>query len=519
MSGENSDNGSDFGRRQFLEWASAVGLASVAPGTIAEIADAKAERAQTPQPYDETGAMGPDPSDEVYYTHVTEKAGHKRRIERFENRSDPKELFHPHLREFLVEDSSRETLNVAVNTLGERNTVTSRGSYQRKLHGYRPTADEVERLEQFGDVVHVPEVISTKVSMRNVSRDDLDRIAALDFVVGVNKDPDDVSPDGASADNLLSTDYYWFSSAQSCYSMSTAVSIGILDDGYEGSGTSTYTKSYAETIGIDTSMANDFTEDGDWSNVTYTDDDGNLVYHGDDVADSAAYMLKDGDTHSDLFVPLKVASDEQSYWASNTREAIEYAATNGIDVINMSYSGSPQSTCPSTYCEELDSYTGSGYYPFATTGNGGKESSVGFPGGEWLTIGVGGFDADCSDSDDYKRDPSSNYGDVYFEEPYSDGNTYCSWCSSKTSDAYQHSPHVYGCYETYTDGGTLYGTSFAAPQAAAAGVVLRAEAVLDYQDCQSRFKNMDYYTICDDESSDPAKLGQLLDAYDMVDCS
>jgi hypothetical protein len=516
MTGNCGDSDRTFDRRQFLEWASAVGLASVAPGTIAEIADAKTQRSDSPRPYATNGAAGPDPSDEVFFAHVTEHAGYKRRIERFEEQGDPTELFHPHLREFLAEDAGQETLNVAVNTLGERNTVTSRGGYQRKLHGYRPTRDEVERLEQFGDVVHIPEVISTKVSMRNVSRDALESIASLDFVVGVNKDPDDVTPDGASADDLLTSDYYWYSSTQSCYSVSTAVTIGILDDGYEGSGASTYTESYAETIGIDTSLANDFTEDGDWSNVTYTDD-GNLVYHGDDVADSAACMLKDGDTHDDLFVPLKVASDEQSYWASNTREAIEYATTNGIDVINLSYGGGTQSTCPSTYCEELDSYTDAGYYPFASAGNDYEESSVTFPGGEWLTIGVGGFDADCSGDDDYKRDAASNYGEIYYDDPTT-SDTYCTWCSAEASDISQHSPHVYGCYETYTDGGTLYGTSFASPQAPAAGVLFRAEGYLDYQECQSRFRNMDYYTICDDESTDSAELGQLLNAYDVVDC-
>lgn len=484
----------DEQRREFLKWASAVGLASVSPATMAEVAEARAER---PIPDSVPAGRRGDPTADVHHPHPTELPEHRDTVERYERTGDPTELINPVLREH-VRENSPETVDVKVRTVGERATVISEGTYERTIDGWRPTGNEVAQLARFGDVEFVPEFISTRVELADVDVDDLKAIADLGFVIGVAWNPPvelEWHQNPVPVEDLYSNSYYWFDGVSGNYSVPSDLRIGIIDTGYVGGGTSAYSSSHAESSphGIDTSLAETFEPNWDY-------DDGRN--HGDTVADSAAYMLDDG--HSDLFVPLKFLGETQN--SRTSTEAIEFAEKHDIDVINMSFGGpSSDSQCPETYCDELDSYTSAGFIPTASSGNSDADGTVTFPGGEWLSIGVGGIDdSGCSADDTYSAHDDSNHGTIAYDN--------CSYCSARAPVTEQFVPHVYASYATETEAGEVAGgTSNAAPQAAAAAVIMQSNGLYNYDEAESIYRNMNYFDIC---PSGEAQEGQLLDAWD-----
>lgn len=480
----------EWNRRDFLEWAGAIGLTSLAPSTMAEVADAKERHFEEMDSVSEKG----DPSSDVYHTHVTELPLIQRRLEKFDKSSDPREFFHESLVKHLQENPTKDSFNIIVRTLGERNRVTDNGPYERTIHGWRPTDAEVARLSDFGKVGFVPEFISTTMSLHDVARKDLTRIAALKFVVEINWDqPVELEGSSISVSDLRDVSYYDFSGAS--YDVKSYNEVGVIDSGYAGGGASKYSSSLASDY-IDTDIANDFTsENTGWDDTDYD--------HGDNVMDTIQAMLKQDQANT--YVPLKVLNSNTSVSEvnDNVRAAIEYAEKEYIDTINLSLGTSgPSDTCPSLFCAELDAYTMSaGYFPFASAGNDSSESGPTYPGGEYLTIGVGGIDDSGCSNKDYHRDNISNYGKVDL--------TNCAYCSQYASSEF--CPHIYGCYHTKTDTGKILdGTSYASPQAAAAGVIMKSNDLYDYQTAVQEFKSMDWWTICPDSA---AKTGQLLDAY------
>ena len=60
------------------------------------------------------------------------------------------------------------------------------------------------------------------------------------------------------------------------------------------------------------------------------------------------------------------------------------------------------------------------------------------------------------------------------------------------------------------DGETVGATSNAAPQVAAAALIIKSNGVFDYEKTQDIFHGMDNRGVCDTEDS--ARLGQVLDA-------
>lgn len=493
-----SDDSNECDRRRFLEWASAIGLASVAPSTVSEIAEAKRTRRG---PED----LPPDERPEVHHTHVTEIPTVQQQLDRYEQTGDPTVLYNPELERHLGERPDKREFDLIVQTVGQRSVVDSKGPAERTIHGWRPSREEVDRLSTFGEVGFVPKFVSTTVSLRGVDRDDIGSIARLPFVVEVNWDPP-IVPEN-DVDDLRGSSYFRFTAIENDVSIPSWLKIGILDTGYQGDGHGRFAESHAEDIGLDETLANDFTGDDDWRDPSYGSQ------HGDDVADMCAYMLQDG--HDDLFVPLKVVGSDTR---DNTREAIEYAEENAIRIINMSLgTEGPQDTCPSVYCSALRSYVQAGYFPVASAGNDGSTSGTTFPGGEWLTIGAGGIDGDCSGDEDYERDSRSNYGHILYNDP-TVPEVHCHYCYNEGDVYVEFMPHAYGSYVNDTDDDvTIEGTSFASPQLAAAAAVMRSNYLTDYDQLESIFRNMDTYQICPTDAADE---GQLLDAkhaYDETD--
>ncbi|PSP80863.1 hypothetical protein BRC81_01650 [Halobacteriales archaeon QS_1_68_20] len=88
--------------------------------------------------------------------------------------------------------------------------------------------------------------------------------------------------------------------------------------------------------------------------------------------------------------------------------------------------------------------------------------------------------------------------------------TYCHHCRYLAGRNGGFGPSVYGSYLTLTDAAeTLAGTSFAAPQAAAAGAVVLGNGRPAFEEVAAIFRGMDRVGVCPDEA---AAGGQLLDA-------
>lgn len=236
----------------------------------------------------------------------------------------------------------------------------------------------------------------------------------------------------------------------------------------------------------------------------------------------AAYMIDpDHNQGNNPIVPLKISSDTEGISRSATRAAIEYAVEHEIDVINLSF-GSIQSyrTCPTTYCYEFESYTSAGYIPVTLTHNYRSENGVTNTATPFHTISVGGVTDTCSGSDDYERDGNSQYGDVIYAEPHNWGPgvqcSPCYWDGQLNASEFQ--PTVYGAYTIYdpTNNGHLYGTSYSAPQIAAAAAIMQSNELYDFNIAKDIFHDMSYKTICPNDAS---REGQLLDALDAADRS
>ncbi|WP_135851198.1 S8/S53 family peptidase [Halorussus salinus] len=488
-------------RRRFLQWATSAGLASIAPGTVTAIADVKEKKAGS-----DTTASG-QPTSDVNITHATELPKTQKRVEQYNNGADSKAFYQRALAEQLRRNPGKKEFDLVVTTIGEATTVET-NRYGRTVNGWKPTSNELATLGEYGDIGYVPEFSSTDVVLRNVARRDLPRIAAAEFVLSINIEGrtrvngcgDSDCNSGIGVDSLRSTSYFSFDTVDSDYTVDSNVRVGVIDTGYDGS-KSCYESSYAADIGIDENLAKDFTGSGTWNEDEYS--------HGTHVADTIAYMLGTNKGHSNLFVPLRANESSNDDRIANVKQATEYALKNDIEVINNSlalYLGdSTGSTdyCPQKICAEHDAYTNAGYLPFATAGNDGYENKVDIPGGSWLTIGVGGIDQGSCSGNDYSRDSASDYAPNF-------DYTQCSYC-----DYYANSgsaPTVYGAYHTATDasGSHLCGTSFASPQAAAAGVIMVSNDQYSYVDSRQIFEEMNTYTICPD---DAAKRGQLIDAY------
>lgn len=490
----NSENRRLIDRRKFLQWATSVGLISIFPSTISDVAEAKAQREKPVSiPNRERG----NPKSEVFQKHITEFPSIQERINKSQRIRNPNIFYSDFLEDILKNNPNKAEFSIVVRTIGEQNTITS-NRYERKVHGWSPSNEEVEILSIFGTIGFVPDFISTTLTLKNIRRKDISKIAALPFVVDVNYDP----PYGGSgshdidADSLRSTSYYWFTSVEDNYDISLSnLRCGVIDTGYRGGGNGSYSSSIAESM-IDFSLANSFSGEP-WDEPHNS--------HGDNVADTIAHMLQDG--HSNLYVPLRISNEEgDPNWSDNIRAAIEYSLRNDIDVINISQQTyNTYSYCNFQFCSELYSYIGWGYIPISISGNYGETASVTQPGASWLNIGVGGIDnGDCSEDGNYRRDSNSNYGNIDYRR--------CNYCDFVYSGSSQHSPQVYGCYHTQTDAGAiLNGTSYAAPQVTAAALIMQSNGLYQYQQTEEIFREMDFYGIC---TSNSAREGQLLDAYD-----
>ena len=373
------------------------------------------------------------------------------------------------------------------------------------LHGFRPTQSEVETLSRFGDVTHVSDLVSTKVCLRNVAQDDITQIAHLPSVAEVSRMPSAITPNTVDASDVVSNSWDAFANAHGNYTV-YYISIGLVGAGYDDT-YQNYNSNYTKDIGLNNSLSRDFTEESDPFNDT------RWGGHTTDVGDTAAYMLKDGDTHPDMFTSLKVVSDSTGLTDENLRSALEHATKKGIDVLNMSFGIRSWSKCPSHYCSSLDSYTTGGGVPAAAVDNTSNNSKVEYPACSWHTVGTGGVQEKDSNGN-VVAESDTEYGHILFKDPFS-SDTYCPWCYDSSGVASSFSPEVYAVSQINTDSNDyLSGTSFARPQVAAGAWLNFADgSVNSYSDAMSKFKNMNSTQVVNnDENEDAAEEGDLLEA-------
>lgn len=451
-----------------------------------------------PALYHERGAQSGSPTSDVFLTHVSELPSVKRRLSSDGRRRHVGHVVSAQLRRTLQRDPSK-TVDLTVETTGERTSVTTRSQFGREIHGWRPTADEIAELSEFGDVTYVPEVISTKVGVGGVKVSDVEKIATLEFVLGVGHDPDlEPIADGdigvsvqaearPTADELKSSSHMGFDAA--VYDLTPLTQIGIIGGGYTG--VTDWSQPWAASIGIDTAKARDFIGD-DWTTGTK---------HGTNVADTAAYMLKDGSHHPNLFVPLQVYEPDYGLVKGSVmRSAIEYALLHDIAVVNISVETAEyESHCPSTVCAELHAYTTAGYLAVVASGNDSRKRKVCHPATSHFSITTGGYSGQCVGG--YYRHGRSNYGRINYVD--AESNTVsCPWCYESAGVA-EFQPNVYACYTFTTDAGeTIGGTSFAAPLVAAAGAIRHAVHGSDgFAEKLSDFTGMDDKVVCESDAS------------------
>lgn len=509
MSEKGTDSESDgWERRDILRTTVAAGM-GVPFLTSTSRASAASEKVDPPTPYPATGVVSVSSGTATYFTHVAEFNSTKRMLNRYESTGTPGELFHHALVEKLHTNPSKSTFNLVVNTMGERTSETRTGRKSRTLYGFRPKESEIETLSQFGDVTHVGDVVSTKVCLRNVTRDDVVRLAHLPFVVEINRMPDPIEPNkNVDASEVVGSSWGQFTNAHGNYSEYIAT-LGIMGSGYDADTYGEYASNYANDVGFNDSLSKDFTDESDPYNDTAWGG------HATNVGDTAAYMLKDGHTHSDLFASLKVVSGSTDLTDENIRQALQHATKKGIDVLNMSFGINSWQQCPSDYCEELDSYTTDGGVPVAAVGNKDNDSKVEYPACSWHTVGVGGVNKK-DDNGNAVAVPDTEYGNVLFYDPFSK-TMHCKWCYNASGDYSSFSPESYGVSKVLPDANNpreLDGTSFACPQVAAAAWINFADGGVDsYSSAMSKFKNMgEYNVVNNDESTDAAKEGDLMEA-------
>lgn len=398
--------------------------------------------------------------------------------------------------------------------MGERTSMYRDDRRGQRLYGFSPTPAEVRSLTAFGDVTYAADLVSTKVCIRNVARENLRRLARRPFVVEVSATAGPIEPNSLSSnDDLASVDaseiltdsWTSFNSAYGNYTAYT-ISIGVVGAGYDTS-YQAYSSNHAEDIGVDGSLSKDFTDESDPFNDTAWNG------HTAEVADTAAYMLKGGDTHSDQFVSLKIISDGQDATETeeSIRNSIEYATKNGIDVLNMSFGGKSYNDCPSHYCSELNSYATGGGVTVAAVDNADRTSKAEYPACSWHTVGVGGVNRKDG-SGNAVTVPDTEFSEIVFNKR--DYPAFCSWCYEESGRRRGFTPEVYGVsvIDTSNYSEPLDGTSFACPQVAASAWIDFADGGIgSYSEALDRFGNMDSTTVVSaNDSKDPSTEGNLL---------
>lgn len=508
MTEESSHN---TGRRAVLGTIGSIGTV----GLVGKRARATPASKETPETYARHGTLGETFEDPVNFRHLADTTAAQRRWDRYERTGDRGEILTPHLQNFLSDGSGE--VDITVTTTGRRSTVRSNGPFSRTINGWEPTPAEVKQLAEYGDIRFVPSVISTKVGLANVAIEDLSELAELPFVLELGYDPKVRQAGNASVttssvsvptiDDLKTSSHCDFDSVFS--SLNSDIRIGYFSGGYpyeDGGSTTSFSKNWAESQGIDTGLCKDFTSSGGWQDADN---------HAANVLDTTAYML-DGKTDGDHHVVLRTYDGDVS--ASEWRNAIEYAVTNDIPAsVTALETAANEPYCTSTLCEELDSYSSAGYVMTAATGNDDKTDEVLHPATSYHCIGVGGYLGSCSGGYEEWSDPDYDFGSNYgYIDYYSNnfGTAYCTWCY-EDDGGYGFKGNVYSAYSFTTDAGNeISGTSFASP-VAGAGAALNASAKgsMSYDNRVDLYDSMSDVSVCPDEAS---RNGDVLNAPELV---
>lgn len=504
-------NGPNCQRRSLLKTVSALGTVGVLGSRAVQGQPADK---QLPDTYSQYGTDGDSFHDPVYFRHLADLPAARRQVRQYERNGEKSAILTPHLREYVA-NTSQETLDITVTTTGRRAKRQSEGSFRRTLHGWEPTPGEVEQLRNYGKLRYVPEIASTKVGLSDVRLDDVREVADLGFALEIGHDPT-VHRSGSnsqvsatttrpSADDLRGSSHSDFDGVS--HSLSSDLRIGYFNSGYaygDGGDATDWSKNWAESQGINTSLAKDFTGLGTWKDASAT--------HGTNVMDATAFMLDGKTTGSAHHVPLRVYDTSEGVKASEWRSAIEYALTKDIPAsVTALETAANEPYCTSALCEELDSYTSAGYAMTVATGNDNKSSEVCHPATSYHAISVGGYFGSCSSG--YSCDQGSNYGVIdYYADRY--GIAYCKWCRTDWGN-YAFQPDVYSAYEYNTDAGEdIAGTSYASP-IVGAGTALHASAngPISYYDHINKYHKMSDHTVC---PSDSSQQGDVLNVPELV---
>jgi len=470
---------------------------------------ASLQRKTTPEGHVKYGAQGPTHKSEVYLSHISDLPSVQRQLKRYEKTQDHNQLLTPELAKQLKQ-AKGDTIDLLINTSGERNSIQTKGQFNRWIHGWRPKEAEVEKLQNFGEVRFVPEFATTKIALGDVQISDIPKIAGLDFVLELNYDPgiaginSDTTASTSWASKPSATNLKWYHNEfdEVTYDLTTLTQVGIFGTGYPDR--TDWYRLWADYVGIDTDRAKDFIG-SDWRTGKK---------HGTNCADTVAYFLKDGDPESNLIVPLK-CHDGQNFTGtvSAFSNAIEYALKQDIPVGSCSIQTREQeaTNCTSTLCEELDAYSSAGYMMTVATGNENETTKVVHPATSYFSIAVGGYSGSCTGG--YSEEYWSNHGNIYY---YDDNlnTTYCSWCHNAIGNQ-AFKPDIYACHRYRTDLGEEWeGTSAAAPIVAAGGAVHHSiYGATNYSTVRDKYHNMNNYEIC---SSDSATNGDVLHVPDLA---
>lgn len=493
--------------------------------TGTRVARAQPTEKTLPDTYNKRGTQGNSYHDPAFFRHLADLPAAGQRIKQYERTGKPEALLTPDIRKKL-DEATGDTIDIQIQTTGRRSQVQSTGQFNRTIHGWTARGDEVQKLAEFGDVNQTPKVASTNVGMSDVKIEDISTIAELPFVLEIGSNPrikirnsgntkrqntHSLSPlygpattsTAPAAEDLKADSHSAFDSVFD----SLEVKVGCLVNGYDTISAETYyDTNWGEIVGLDKSLAKDFTGAGDWKAS---------VHHGTDVINTAAFMLDAFDSNNSHIVPLRVYDGDTYTDASDFANAIDYMITHDIPAgvcslvitSNVSY-------CPSSVCAELDSYVDAGYALAVASGTQNIVGEVDDPAGSYHTIGVGSYADPCSGGYDYRNNTQYAYVD-YYDSSYD--ATYCSWCREDAGSS-KFCPDVYACGEfwptTDKDNTRLNGTSFSAP-IVAAGTTLHASVngPTDYSTHLDKYHNMSNHIICQDS---PSKLGQVLHVPDLM---
>jgi Subtilase family. len=354
------------------------------------------------------------------------------------------------------------------------------------------------------------------VPVADVAVDDLTEIADLPFVLQLNHDPEiegvrrtDVTSEVTAsstptADDLRSSDHNNFDAV----SASTDVKLGGFIGGYSDSGPAYYGENWAETVGIDTGTAKDFTDTEGWRGSQGTD-------HGTGVLNTAAYFLKPFATSDSQLVPLRVFNSEKQgdVYASVVGNAIDHAIVNDVAVGVCSLIITHNvSACPSTVCAELDSYASAGYTMAVASGSEDPNGSVDDPASSYFTVGVGAYEGRKQDG--FDRYENSQYTYVDYYNSYYDFPE-CAWCN-EDGPYKKFCPDVYahGAFSpTYNTSATIGATSMAAPIVSAGSAIdLSNNAGNSYETRLQRYQEMNQHPVYPNKCS---RLGEVFYAPDI----